>query len=518
MNPEPKNGIHLGDWTIIILFAIAKLSIHLLTFNHFELHRDAYLYYAQSEHLARGFIAVPPFIAVVGKTATTLFGTSAFALRFFPALIGSINLIVIGKAVKVLKGGKVALILACGSYLLSPSYLHTNALFQPVAFDHFFWLSSCYAILLLLKYQDPKYWVWIAFAFGIGFLNKYSIAFLIVALAISLAFSTQRKLLFSPYFLIALLIGLVIILPNLIWQYEHNWPVVAHMTELRERQLVHVRISDFIASQFMMNLQAVLIWLTALLVLFFNKKERTYIPFAWMFVIVIALLIAGSGKDYYSLGIYPIFFAFGAVYIEKYVPRFLPATTSFLIVVMIAVFYKALSVDGIPFSSIKKVTHQNSYRWEDGTMHSISQDMADMTGWKEIGTEVAAIYLGLGEKNKDNCDIYAEHYGQAGAVMFYGKKHGIPQPISPNASFIFWSPEELQHDFLIYIHFDPQGSAEIEKTLGKFFSSVELIKTIENPNFRENGTRIYLCETVNEAGKEYYFHMMKDLKDEYKRR
>lgn len=40
------------EWILIIFFVLLKLLIHSLTYANYELHRDAYLYYAQSEHLA----------------------------------------------------------------------------------------------------------------------------------------------------------------------------------------------------------------------------------------------------------------------------------------------------------------------------------------------------------------------------------------------------------------------------------------------------------------------------------
>ncbi|NNE03267.1 MAG: hypothetical protein HKN52_08875, partial [Eudoraea sp.] len=71
---------------MILILALLKLIVHVATFDNYELHRDAYLYYALSEHLAWGYVAVPPSIAVIGKVATTLFGNTVFGLRFFPFL------------------------------------------------------------------------------------------------------------------------------------------------------------------------------------------------------------------------------------------------------------------------------------------------------------------------------------------------------------------------------------------------------------------------------------------------
>ena len=177
-----RNSKLFGDWHLIFLFATIKLLLHFITYSNFELHRDAYLYYAQSEHLAWGYIAVPPSIAVIGKFATLIFGNTTFGLRFFPALIGAINMIIIGLAVKELGGKKIAITLANLAYLLSPSYLHVNALFQPVSFNHFYWLLSGYFILIMIRRNDPKIWIWIAITFGLAFLNKYSIVFFLHSL------------------------------------------------------------------------------------------------------------------------------------------------------------------------------------------------------------------------------------------------------------------------------------------------------------------------------------------------
>ena len=159
------------EWQLILFFVLTKLLIHFFTYSNFELHRDAYLYYAQSDHLSWGYISVPPSIALIGKFATLIFGNTVFGLRFFPALIGGINLIIIGLATMELGGKKIAITLASLAYLLSPAYLHNNALFQPVSFNHFYWLLSGYLLLVMIKRNNPKIWIWISITFGLAFLN-----------------------------------------------------------------------------------------------------------------------------------------------------------------------------------------------------------------------------------------------------------------------------------------------------------------------------------------------------------
>lgn len=507
----------LSEWQLILFFAFVKLLFHFFTYDNFELHRDAYLYYAQSEHLARGFIAVPPTIAIIGKIATLIFGNTVFGLRFFPALIGGINIIIIGLAVKELGGKKIAIILASLAYLLSPSYLHVNALFQPVSFNHFYWLLSCYLILMMVKRNQPKMWIWIGLVFGLAFLNKYSIVFFMAAFAFSLLISKYRNLCFSKYFIAALAIGLIIIFPNLLWQYQNNWPVLYHMAVLRETQLVHVHYSDFLFDQILMNAQALFIWLGALPVLLFYKKEKQFRLFGFIYLFIIILLMLGSGKPYYTLGIYPILFVFGAYFTEKYLGKFLIPVSVFLILGMFYGLYASLSFDGIPIITFKKAVNKDAFRWEDGKYHDLPQDMADMTGWKAIGEEVANIYMELDLEDRNNCDIYCRHYGQAGAVMFYGEKVNIPQPISDNGSFVFWSPDKLTKDFVIFVVFEDYEEEKPAVYLPELFEKVELKATIYDPYFRENGTNIYLCSYPNKVAKQKYRMEMGREKGRYKR-
>ena len=75
---------------LIASFAIFKLLIHLFTNSNYGLHRDEFLYLAEGQHLAWGYMEVPPMIAFLAKIVL-LFGDSVFMVRLFPTLIGSLT-------------------------------------------------------------------------------------------------------------------------------------------------------------------------------------------------------------------------------------------------------------------------------------------------------------------------------------------------------------------------------------------------------------------------------------------
>jgi hypothetical protein len=100
--------------------------------------------------------------------------------------------------------------------------------------------------------------------------------------------------------------------------------------------------------------------------------------------------------------------------------------------------------------------------------------------------------------------------------MFYGKKFGVPQPISTNGSFIFWAPDSISGDHAIWVDYDL--GVETDNYLSQYFEEVELKTVIDDPYFRESGTRIYLCSKPKEGAKNYYKTQMTEFKNRYRRR
>jgi len=112
--PESRdNGL-----LITCIFALATLVIHMLVSTHYELHRDAYLYLAESNHLAWGYLSIPPLTPVVAHLWQILFGSSVFAIRLIPATIGVLCILLVGKIVEDLGGGTWSTVLACLAYLV----------------------------------------------------------------------------------------------------------------------------------------------------------------------------------------------------------------------------------------------------------------------------------------------------------------------------------------------------------------------------------------------------------------
>lgn len=508
-------------WLTLAAFVVLKLALHFCTNTNYELHRDTYLYLALADHLDFGFVSVPPGIAVLAKLSNVLFGESDFAVGIFPALIGAASLLVIGLLVKEFEGGIWALVLACSAFVISPAFLRSNTFLQPVSFDQFFWLWSAYFIVKLLKSQNPIYWLHLSVVSGLAFLTKYAIAFLALAFLIALALSPQRRLFASKFFGLGAFMGLVLILPNLIWQGQHNWPVVQHMRELQETQLVNVALADFVLLQFLMNLPAVFVWIFGLIFLLSRREQNPYRALGFTFLLVLALLLALRGKAYYTLGIYTTLFAAGGAALEKYFTARRTLLKPLALAVMLAIALPVMpySVPLLPMDKMlayaeasKDFGLSGALQWEDGRIHSLPQDYADMIGWKELTAIVSKTYHGLSAAEQERCVIYAENYGQAGAIRYYGKQIGLPEPVSFHESFVFWAPAKIEHDDLILIYVND----ELGEDLAQLFGEITLAGQLDNVYAREHGVQVYLCKNPQAGFAEFYNAKVAMLKNRFR--
>ena len=499
------------EWLIIIGLALIKFLIHLLTNTNYELHRDAFLYYSLGEHLDWGYLSVPPLIALLSKTSVFLFGKTVFALRFFPALVGSVSVIIIAKIVKKLNGGIWAIIIAVLAFILSPAFLRSNTLFQPVSFNQFFWLLSAYLIVKLLKTSNPKIWMTIFIVFGIAFLNKYSISFFILSSFLAILLTEHRILFKSKYFIIGGIIGLIIILPNLIWQYNQNWPVIHHMSELQKTQFVNISIIGFLIDQLIMNLPGLVIWMTGLISFLFFKAEKKYRAMAFIYLFTVLIIILLRGKSYYTLGLYTFLFAMGGYAVDKYFKPYMKygliALIFFISLPMLPISLPVYSLEKL--ADFTKKTAEFTNRWEDGKVHNIPQDYSDMTGWKELADLVIDTYQDLPEESKKKCSIYTQEYCTAGAILFYGKELGLPEPICFNDNFLLWAPDSINPDVFIYVN-DEAGDTEW------LFENTLLAGQINNKYYREDGVQVYLCTQPKDTFPLFYAKKVTGLKNKYR--
>jgi hypothetical protein len=490
----------------LFFFAFIKFVLPFILQDHYyQPQRDEFLYLAEGHHLAWGFMEIPPLLSVFAWISN-LFGESIFWLKFWPSLFGALTYILVGKIILSFGGKVFALFIGLLPFIFGV-YLRVHFLFQPNFLEIFFWTMIGYSIIRFIQ-TGKNLWLYVlGISIGLGMNSKYSVAFFVVSILIGALLTRWRKIFLNKHLYIAALIGFLIFLPNLIWQYNRHFPVFVHMQELRERQLQYISPVGFLIDQLLMNLPCVFIWIAGLYFVVF--KEGKYRIFAWAYLFVILLLLYFQGKNYYSLGVYPVLFAFGALHLERFAKKhskiwkyafvLIPFLAGLPLIPMLLPVAKPEKL-----ASYYKARHLEKVgvlKWEDLKNHPLPQDFADMLGWNEMAEKTAKAYSALSDEEKKNTFIFADNYGEAGAINYYGKKYGLPVAHSDNASFLYWLPDSFHIHNMILITDDHE---EMQHSFLKDFSSVVLSDSVTNIYAREKGSLIIILKGANEKFNEMF--------------
>lgn len=131
---------------ILIGFIILKFVLqYVLISPEYDLQRDEYLHLDQVNHLAWGYLSVPPVTSWFSYIILLL-GNSVFWVKFFPALFGALTLLIVWKTIEFLKGNLYALVLGALCILFS-ALLRINMLYQPNSFDVLSWTLFYYILI-----------------------------------------------------------------------------------------------------------------------------------------------------------------------------------------------------------------------------------------------------------------------------------------------------------------------------------------------------------------------------------
>ncbi|QNF33440.1 glycosyltransferase family 39 protein [Adhaeribacter swui] len=479
---------------VLIKFALSYVSVH----PAYEFQRDEYLYLDEANHLAWGFLEVPPALALQAWLTKAL-GNHWYLVRFWPALFGALTMWVIGLTVKRLQGGWFALALA-GIGFLASAYLRINILFQPNALEFLCWSVYFYLLISYLQQPKNKYLYLLGLFIGVGLLNKYSVIFFLAGALPIIALSRYRVVFLKPAFYLAIGLAFLIFLPNLIWQWQHKFPVWQHMQELKATQLDLVKPTDFLKDQLLMSFPGAFIWLAGLIALLLARWARPYAVVGLIYLAVIGIFLWLHGKSYYALGLYPVLLAFGGVVWERIVAMrwqlFLKPILLLIPLLLIAPAVPLLLPVLSPEATARycqKFKATGILRWEDGQDHLLPQDYADMLGWEEMATLVRQAYAQIPVAERAETIIWCDNYGEAGAVNYYNAKYHLPRAHSTNASYSLWSPPRVNPKVVILV------SDEAATDLMPHFKSTQIVGRLNNPLYRESETHVSILREPDQA-------------------
>jgi len=459
-DPFSKQSWFASGPAIVLYTAAAKLLLHLLTASRYGYFRDELYFLACGEHLDWGYVDQPPLVAVIAWFSRTAFGDSLLAIRFLPALAGTVLVWLTGSIARELGGGRFAQALSALTVALAGVYLIMSHLLTMNAFEPLFWMGCAYVIIRIIKTGNRKLWVCFGVLAGLGLENKYSMAIFGFALAVGLLLTPERKLLANKWLWIAAGIAFLVFLPNLIWNIHHHWPFFELMGNIKASgRDIETGPLQYVGRQILMMQPLVFpIWLAGLLFLFFSRKGKPYRLLAWAYLTTLTLFILLKGKDYYVAPAYPMLLAAGAIAIEDAIRRskqewLKPAA----VIVLIAgtVVLLPIAVPVLPVETYLRYQEKLPFklpRTEKGHLAAaLPQYYADNFGWEEMTAAVARVYNSLPPDERAKTAIIGNNFGESGAIDFFGKKYGLPKSIGVHQNYFLWGPRNYTGEIMIVL-------------------------------------------------------------------
>jgi hypothetical protein len=412
-----------------ILFALAAAVtlLHLATNGRYGFHRDELQFLSDARHLDWGFVAYPPLTPFLERIGLALFGLSMVGLRLFSVIAQAAAIVLTGLMARELGGARLAQFAAALAVALSPLPLFQGTEFQYSSFDYLWWVLIAYFTVRLLKSDNPRWWLAIGAAVGLGLLTKYSIVFFIAGILGGVVLSRARRFLYNRWFWAGIGLALLIFLPNFLWQVRHGFISYHFLQHIHARDVGEGRADGFLVGQVLLciNVFAAPLCIAGLVAFFRNPRYRMI---AWMYIIPLALFFFAKGRFYYMAAGYPMLFAMGAGVGERWLQSI---RRPFRIAVQ-SVFFGGLVVCGALVCAVI-VPLQAAGPLRDFALRN-NGDLREEFGWTELVKTIASIRDSLPADQQSSVGILVGNYGEQGAVEMFGPAYHLPLPISTTNS------------------------------------------------------------------------------------
>ena len=218
-------------WTIWLILGLLVFRIAALLISPWGLHGDEAQYWAWSKDLDWGYFTKPPLIAWTIWVTTSVFGDAEWAVRMSSPLLHSLTAFIIFRTARFAFDAKTGF-WAAAIYLLMPAlWLSSGIVSTDVP------LLLCWALALnaWLHLREKAVWpraIQLGVAVGFGLLAKYAMLFFLPALGLAFLFDKPtRQGLNTLKGYAAGLITFLIFLPNILWNFAHDFATVTHTAD-----------------------------------------------------------------------------------------------------------------------------------------------------------------------------------------------------------------------------------------------------------------------------------------------
>jgi hypothetical protein len=482
---------------VIAGFCLVNLILHLVADANTGFQIDELLHIETGNHPAWGYMEFPPMIGWLAFIQDQFHSSSVFVHHIFTHLASVGIIILVGLTTLELGGKTKAVFIALLCLAIAPGFDRGGQLFQPVIFSQLFWVLSFYQWVRLTKTTDRKYLLYLTLSIALGFLTKYDILFFVVGLIGGLFFKRTWDIFLTKSIWKYKLLFLVLVGPNLWWEYRHHFPVFDMFSRLYQTQLDHLTIAGVLTELIIaLNPLAAVIWIGGFVFMFNKAYKVLYRPLAVSILISVIALAISKSKAYYFFPVVLTLLPFGAIWFEQKVlgrRRTWILYPSAALMILSGVVLTPFGMGVLSPAAFLKYAH---VKMEDGRyrFRLDCQEYFSRQKWDNTLKALRSVYDSLPPAEQQSCLIWGKHYSQAGAVNLMGRSYGLPAAFSYHGSFYLWAPPSGEMPATVIAFTNDEAGIDFFQG---FFGTVIPVKKVFNPYAmfdKDLWQTIYICK------------------------
>ncbi len=333
-----------SDLAVLLLIALIRVALHLFTNNNSGFHRDE----LNTIALAR------PGLGVRGVPAADALPDTRFTRPLWRVRRQRAALLGVGPGRRDrrdradgARDGRAApaQVLAALAVAISPVSIAMGTMMMYVSFDYLWWLLAAFFLVKLIWTEDPRWWLGVGAAIGLGAMTRYTIVIAVAAMSVGVLLTPARRYILSRWFLAGIGVAALICLPNFIWQAQHDFIALTFTRAIHQRDIEWGRTATFFVDQLYQSSHpfTIPLWIAGLYFYFLSPMGRRFRALGWTAAAAFALFYLSEGRGYYTAPTYPILCAGGTLTVQELAGRLKPRAAR----VAWSAIYTVLVVGGV---------------------------------------------------------------------------------------------------------------------------------------------------------------------------
>ena len=423
------------------LVAAAAFGAEMAVSARYGYVRDELYFLASGHHLAIGGVDQPELTPLLARLDPLVTGNTLVGLRALPALALAAMVLLTASMAKVLGASRRGQLVAALATACCAEYLGAMHELTTTMPDFVAWAVALLLVSRLLASGNPRWWVAIGAAAGVGMAAKWNIGFLVGGLLLGFACTpAARPLLRSRCLAVGAVLFAALAAPDFVWQAAHGWPNLDVFRAL-QGDAGKNRLNYWPGQVLYTSIVLVPLWVRGAA---WALRSARYRPIGIAAVTVICAQFVLGGKTYYPGGIYTFLFAAGAASFGAAALAARPVLRRAAWYCAGAVIASLISLPVLPAAALARFPAQK-----------INYDLGEEIGWPSQVKLLASVWRSLPAAQRARTTLLAGNYGEAGAVERYGASFGLPEVYSGANNFWLWGPPPAADTAVIAVGISP---------------------------------------------------------------